>query len=62
MTQLDTALWRDMMAYLRDRHAPICRQWFEDLEPVGIDSGTIHIRTTTPGRPIIAFRLGQKGG
>ena len=43
--KLDPALWRDMMAYLRRRHSAICRQWFEDLEPVALDSGVLQVRT-----------------
>ena len=47
MSKLDSALWRDMMGYLRERHAPICRQWFEQLEPVALDSGLLQIQTST---------------
>lgn len=43
--KLDPALWRDMMEYLRRRHAPICRQWFEDLEPVELDAGLLKVQT-----------------
>lgn len=46
MTKLDTALWRDMMDYLRRRHAPICRQWFEELEPLELNSGLLKIHTS----------------
>ena len=45
MGQGDTALWRDMMAYLKRRHAPLCRQWFEELEVAEFDSGVLVIRT-----------------
>jgi chromosomal replication initiator protein len=45
MTKLDPTLWRDMMSYLRDRHAPLCRQWFEELEPYSFESGTLRVRT-----------------
>ena len=45
MSKLDPALWRDMMDYLRRRHGPICRQWFEQLEPVELDSGLMQVRT-----------------
>jgi chromosomal replication initiator protein len=45
-TKLDSALWRDMMDYLRRRHAPICRQWFEELEPLELNSGLLRIHTT----------------
>jgi len=47
MAQVDPTLWRDMMAYLRTRHASICRQWFEQLEPVNLDSGLLSISTET---------------
>ncbi|MFW6060988.1 MAG: chromosomal replication initiator protein DnaA [Phycisphaeraceae bacterium] len=43
--KLDPALWRDMMTYLRQRHGAICRQWFEQLEPVALDSGLLQVRT-----------------
>ena len=45
MAKVDTALWRDIMDYLRRRHAPICRQWFESLEPLELDSGLLRIYT-----------------
>ncbi len=45
MTQFTNAMWRDMMGYLRQQHPTICRQWFEDLEPAGIESGLLKIRT-----------------
>ncbi|MCC7406638.1 MAG: ATP-binding protein, partial [Phycisphaeraceae bacterium] len=47
MPKLDHALWRDMMEYLRRRHAPICRQWFENLRPVALDSGLLRVYTDT---------------
>ena len=47
MPKLDPALWRDMTAYLREKHAPVCRQWFEDLEPEKLASGLLEIRTGT---------------
>ena len=47
MPELDSALWRDIKDYLRRRHAPICRQWFEELEPIGLQSGLIRIQAST---------------
>ncbi|MAE67099.1 MAG: chromosomal replication initiator protein DnaA [Phycisphaeraceae bacterium] len=47
MKQMTTALWRDMMLYLRRQHAPICRQWFEELRPGSMDGGLLTIHTTT---------------
>lgn len=47
MTRLDTAHWQRLMDYLRDHHGAICRQWFEELEPITIDSGWLEIQTAT---------------
>lgn len=47
MTRMDSAQWQCLMAYLREHHGPICRQWFEELEPVGMDSGWLEIQTAT---------------
>lgn len=47
MTRIGAAQWRDMMAYLRDQHGTICRQWFEELEPLTLDGGTLLIQTST---------------
>ncbi|MEM8781369.1 MAG: chromosomal replication initiator protein DnaA [Planctomycetota bacterium] len=44
MAKLDDALWRDMMGYLRDKHSPICRQWFENLEPQTLAGGLMQVR------------------
>ena len=46
MPNIDPALWRDMMDYLRKKHGPICRQWFEELEPVDLKSGLLQIATS----------------
>jgi len=47
MTRLDSAQWQRLMDYLRDHHGDICRQWFEQLEPVHIGSGWLEIQTAT---------------
>ncbi|MDX2017210.1 MAG: chromosomal replication initiator protein DnaA [Planctomycetota bacterium] len=44
MTDPDRAIWAGMLAYLRKNHAPLCRQWFEELEPLGITGGAMHLR------------------
>ncbi len=46
MPNIDPALWRDMMAYLRKRHSSICRQWFEELEPVDLKGGLLRVATS----------------
>lgn len=45
MAAPETTLWRDIMAYLRSKHAPICRQWFDDLEPRELHGGLLQVRT-----------------
>ncbi|MFI4860753.1 MAG: chromosomal replication initiator protein DnaA [Phycisphaerales bacterium JB063] len=47
MSRPDTTQWRDMMSYLKDNHGTICRQWFEELEPVRMDAGLLEIQTST---------------
>jgi len=34
-----------MMGYLRERHGSICRQWFDELEPLGFEGGLLQIAT-----------------
>jgi len=48
MPKVDPALWRDIMEDLRVRHTSICRQWFEHLEPVDLDTGLLRVATPTP--------------
>lgn len=43
MSQVETALWRDIMGYLREHHSSICRQWFEQLQPSEIDGGLLTV-------------------
>ncbi len=46
MPNIDPALWRDIMAYLRKRHSSICRQWFEELEPIDLKGGLLRVNTS----------------
>lgn len=46
MPNIDPALWRDIMAYLRKRHSSICRQWFEELEPIDLKGGLLRVATS----------------
>ena len=46
MAKMDSMLWHELMGNLRTKHAAICRQWFEELEPVGLESGTLVVRTS----------------
>ena len=47
MSKSYPALWRDMMGYLRQRHEPICRQWFEELRIADLSGGLLQIQTST---------------
>ena len=46
MPELESTLWRDIMTYLRQRHAPICRQWFQELKPAELNGGLLQIQTS----------------
>ena len=37
-------------AYLRKNHPEICRHWFDEIEPVGIDGGTLSLLVREPVR------------
>jgi chromosomal replication initiator protein len=45
MTDPDREIWERMLAHLRANHAMICRQWFEEIEPMGIANGVMQLRT-----------------
>ncbi len=44
----DRKIWDGMMSHLRAHHPAICRNWFEELEPLGISGGVMAVRTLTP--------------
>ena len=33
-----------MIRFLRGTHPEICRQWFEEVEPMGVASGLLRLR------------------
>jgi chromosomal replication initiator protein len=43
----DYQLWTGMLRHLKAQHAALCRQWFEDVAPLGVDSGVLRLRTRT---------------
>ena len=47
MTRLDPTKWQEIMAYLRENHAGMCRQWFADLKPSTLGGGLLKIRAGT---------------
>lgn len=44
MTGADEAVWADVLSYLRGHHPDMCRQWFEEIEPVGVADGVYRLR------------------
>ncbi|MBB6429633.1 chromosomal replication initiator protein DnaA [Algisphaera agarilytica] len=49
MPQFDTTQWQKVLEVLKERHAPICRQWFyDDLSPGQLNNGLLEIHTATP--------------
>jgi len=47
MSTPDPTLWRAMLTYLRQHHAELCRQWFEELEPLWIEGGVLQVRVNS---------------
>jgi chromosomal replication initiator protein len=47
MNDPDRAIWEGVLSHLRRKHPGLCRQWFDSLEPVCLDAGVMHVRTTT---------------
>ncbi|MDX2116293.1 MAG: chromosomal replication initiator protein DnaA [Planctomycetota bacterium] len=39
MAKPDRAVWQDVLWHLRQNHPDTCRQWFEDIQPIGIEGG-----------------------
>ncbi|CAG1006428.1 Chromosomal replication initiator protein DnaA [Phycisphaerales bacterium] len=48
MSDPDRQIWDAMLAHLRASHASICRQWFEELSPLGVVGGLLQLRTHSP--------------
>jgi len=48
MADPDLQVWGDMLTHLRNNHPAVCRQWFEELEPIGIASGSLQLRSKSP--------------
>jgi chromosomal replication initiator protein len=45
MTDTDSRVWKDVLAHLRRYQPAICRQWFDELAALGLDTGVLRIRT-----------------
>jgi chromosomal replication initiator protein len=48
MTDPDRQIWDGMLAHLRAHYPTICRQWFEELVPLGVAGGALQMRTLSP--------------
>ena len=44
MANPDREIWACMLTHLRNDHASLCRQWFGELEPIGITDGSMLVR------------------
>lgn len=42
--EADRKLWEGMRAHLRRAHPAACRQWFDEIEVLGITGGTLYLR------------------
>jgi chromosomal replication initiator protein len=45
MAKVDPTLWRQMMDYLRRKHPQVCRQWFDELQPIDLHAGLLRVHT-----------------
>lgn len=49
MPKFDTTQWHKVLDVLKERFAPICRQWFyDDLEAGQLNNGLLEVHTATP--------------
>ncbi len=47
MNDPDHLIWEGMLSHLRVNHAALTRQWFVELEPLGVRAGQLHLRART---------------
>jgi len=60
MTKPDGVVWSDVLSYLRTRHAHLCRQWFDEIEPVGVVAGVFYARVPNTVRQRYLEREGAE--
>ena len=41
-------LQQDLITYLRHHHGSMCRQWFDDIEPIGVVNGVLRLLVNEP--------------
>ncbi len=44
MAKPDHVVWQDVLLFLRKNHPAMCRQWFEEIVPLGIQGGAFVVR------------------
>lgn len=44
MASHDRQIWSGMLAHVKRQAPAVCRQWFEEIEPVGIAGGVLRLR------------------
>jgi chromosomal replication initiator protein len=44
MIATDRQIWSGMLTHLKTHNAALCRQWFEEIEPLGIAGGVLRLR------------------
>jgi chromosomal replication initiator protein len=47
MDHPDRAIWDGMLAHLRQNHPTLCRQWFTQIQPIGVDGGSMLLRAVS---------------
>jgi len=43
MNRCDPQVWENLLQYLRSNYSSMCRHWFDDIEPMGIEDGTLRL-------------------
>ena len=44
----EVTLQQDLITYLRHHHGSMCRQWFDDIEPIGVVNGVLRLLVNEP--------------
>jgi chromosomal replication initiator protein len=50
MPRGEKAIWLDILSHLRTNQTTLCRQWFDEIESLGVSSGVLLLRVNQPIR------------
>ncbi len=50
MSRGEKAVWLDILSHLRANQTTLCRQWFDEIESLGVSSGVLLLRVNQPIR------------